>query len=154
MTPLDILEGIKTRLQTKWPELDMAYYEDYAPQGFQRPSFLVECGPVTQTEAGGSTTEFTAEATITAFLPVDPYHHSDRKALCQRMAEVMALFGGGWFPVGERAPHVDSIRGDYGWDYAEVILSISFSERGYWAEDEEVYPLLESVNINIKVKEE
>lgn len=150
MTTLDILEGIKDLLKTKWPEPKTAYYTDYAPQGFTRPSFLVEAGPVEQQEVGGYNTTFTVEAHIVAFLPVNAYHHSHIPDLCQRRDEVMALFGHGYFPVGDRNPHVDTIRGDYGYDYAEVFVFISFTER--W-EDKDKYPLLESVNIKIKQEE-
>lgn len=153
MTTLDILRGIEARLKTKWPEPETAYYQDLAPKGFSRPSFLVECGPVTQTELGGYTTSFELKARIVGFLPVDAYHHSHIPDLCQVRDEVMALFGCGYFPVGSRNPHVDSIDGDYGYDYAEVNLSISFTERWDGA-DESKYPLLQSVCIKIKDKEE
>lgn len=150
MTQRDILEGITALLQTRWPEGETAYYTDYAPQGFRRPSFLVEMGAVTQDEAGGFSTDFTAEGIITAFLPVDAYHHSHLPDLCDREAEVMSLFGRGYFPVGDRCPHVTRVTGSHGWDYAQVKLSIAFCER-WGAEDP--YPLMESVNVKIKNKE-
>jgi len=151
MTPLDILDGVQARLKTKWPEPETTYYTDYAPQNFKRPSFLTEVGPVVQDELGYPLVEFTMEARITAFLPVDAYHHSHIPDLCKRMGEVMALFGGGYFPVGDRRPHVVGVKGDYGYDYAQVILSIQFTEQ--W-EDGETYPLCESVNIRVEQKEE
>lgn len=147
MTVLNILEGVAELLKERWPEPDTAYYTDLAPKGFQRPSFLVEAGPVTQTQLGGSTLGFELEVKITAFLPVDAYHNTQVGELCQRMGEVMALFSRGWFPVGDRAPHVDSVRGDYGYDYGEVTLSVSFNER--W-EMGESFPLCEDIHIKIK----
>lgn len=151
MTSYDILEGAQVLLKTKWPEPETAYYTDYAPQDFKRPSFLVEAGPVEQLEMGGYSTSFAVEIHIVAFLPVDAYHHSHIPDLCRRRDEMMALFGRGHFRVGNRNPHVDTLRGDYGYDYAEVTVSVSFTER--WDEGTE-YPLLESVNIKIKQKEE
>lgn len=151
MTPLDILEGIQARLKERWPEGESAYYTDYVPQGFRRPSFLVEVGPVEPEETGGGMVQVKLEARITAFLPVDPYHHSHMPDLCRRMTEIMALFGRGYFPVGGRSPHVVKVRGNYGYDYAEVTLSIQYSEA--W-EEEEKYPLCQSIHISIKQKEE
>lgn len=151
MTTLDVLKGVKALLKTKWPEPETAYYTDYAPQGFKRPSFLVEEGPVEQVEIGGHTAAFTVEIHIVAFLPVNAYHHSHIPDLCRRRDEVMALFGRGYFPVGDRNPHIDTLKGNCGYDYAEVTASVSYTER--W-EDGEEYPLLESINIKIKQKEE
>lgn len=151
MTPLDILNGVQARLKKQWPEPEMTYYTDYAPQNFKRPSFLVEVGSVVQDEMGYSLVGFTMEARITAFLPVDAYHHSHIPDLCKRMGEIMALFGGGYFPVGSRRPHVVGVKGDYGYDYAQAILFIQFTER--WDEGE-TYPLCESVNIRVEQKEE
>lgn len=151
MTQRDILEAMKERLQSRWPEEECSYYTEYAPMGFRRPSFLVEMGKMTQEEGGGETTLFTAEGIITAFLPVDGYGHSHIPELCDREAEVMALFGGGRFPVGKRCPHVERIEGEHGWDYAQVRLSLSFTER--WRPDKEEYPLMESVWMKIREKE-
>lgn len=148
MTQWDILHGIMDRLRERWPE--ERYYSDYAPQNFERPAFLVEVGKVAQEEAGGYDTRFTMEGKITIFLPVDPYHHSHVPSLCDREAEVMSLFGRGYFPAGRRNPHVDRITADHGYDYAEVILSISFNER--WEPEEEEYPLLQSVSVRIRDK--
>ncbi len=149
MTQRDVLMGIVERLRERWPEEKI--YTDYAPQDFRRPSFLVEVGKLTQEETGGFDTLFTMEGKITIFLPVDAYHHSDTVTLCEREAEVMALFAHGAFPVGGRHPHVDRLQADHGYDYGEVVLSISFNER--W-EKAETYPLLRSVTIKIKDKEE
>ncbi len=145
MTALDILDALRDLLRERWPE--RTYYTDYAPKDFRRPSFLVEAGPVEQTELGGAETGFAMEARITAFLPVDAYHHSDREELCRVMGEVMGLFGRGYFKAGERRPHVDKLRGEYGWDYAAVNLSISVFEP--WGEGEE-YPLCGKVHLRVK----
>lgn len=146
MTPLDILDGIKALLQTKWPEPETTYYEDFSPQGFKRPSFLVEVGPVAPDEVGGGLVDVKMDAHIVGFLPVDAYHHSHIPSLCSLMTDVLALFGHGFFPVGDRRPHV-MVTGNYGYDYAEVNLSISYTEQ--W-EDGETYPLCESINIRIE----
>ncbi len=151
MTPLDILDGVQAVLKTKWPERSARYYTEYAPQNFKRPAFLTEVGSVVQEELGDPLVGFTMEARITAFLPVDAYHHSHIPDLCERMGEVMALFGGGYFPVGARRPHVVGVKGHYGYDYAQVVLSVQFTEE--W-DGEGPYPLCESVNIRVKQKEE
>lgn len=151
MTPLDILDGVQAHLKTRWPEPDMAYYTDYASQNFKRPSFLTEVGNVIQEELGYPLVEFTLEVRITAFLPVDAYHHSHIPDLCGRMGEVMGLFGGGYFSVGDRRPHVVKVKGEYGYDYALVTLSVQFTEE--W-DGEGPYPLCESVNIRVKQKED
>lgn len=145
MTQLDIMDGMIRRLRDRWPE--MICYTDYVPQGFERPAFLVEVGKVVQEEAGGFDTRFTMEGKITIYLETDLYHHSHVPALCQREAEVMALFSHGYFPVGDRNPHVDRIQGEHDYDKAQVALSISFSER--WS-GEEQYPLLQNVSVRIK----
>lgn len=100
-----------------------------------------------QEEAGGYDTRFTVEGKITIYLETDLYHHSHVPALCQREAEVMALFSHGYFPVGDRSPHVDRIQGERSYESAQVTLSVSFSER--WDKEEE-YPLLQSVNVKIQ----
>ena len=145
MTQLDIMNGMIRQLKKKWP--GVICYTDQVPQGFERPSFLVEVGKIVQEEAGGFDTRFTMEGKITIYLEVDLYHHSHVPSLCKREAEVMALFSHGYFPVGDRSPHVDRIQGDHGYDSAQVTLTISFSER--W-DGEEEYPLLQSVDIRIE----
>ncbi len=151
MTPLDLLDGVQAHLKTKWPEPETTYYTDYAPQNFKRPSILTELENVVQDEMGYPLVGFTMEAKITAFLPVDAYHRSHIPDLSKRMGEIMSMFGRGYFPVGSRRPHVVGVKGNYGYDYAQVILSIQFTEQ--WAEGE-TYPLCESVNIRVEQKEE
>ncbi|MEA4955747.1 MAG: hypothetical protein VB096_09605 [Pseudoflavonifractor sp.] len=145
MTLRDIELGVETALNGQWP--DMPVYRNQRPEDFVRPSFLVKGGPVSQEEMGGAVEQFTAQVTVTAFLPVDAYNNSNADDLFRRMSEVMALFAGGYVQIGDRCPHVTVLTGDYGLDYAAVAATLRWHEA--WETGEE-YPLMRELKINTK----
>lgn len=123
----DILSGIEAAVNRQWP--DAPVYRDYKPKDFQRPSFLLEGGPITAKEMGGSQRKVTAQARLTCFTEVDAYGHSDTAELLETAESLMELFQGGYITIGERNPHVTEVTGDYGFDYAEVTAKLEFYEQ-------------------------
>lgn len=143
MTLTNILEGVEAALAEQWPGAPV--YRNRTPKNFARPSFLLEGGPVTQEELGGSMEQFSARVRVTAFLPVDAYKNSDADALAARMSEMMALFAGGCVRIGDRCPHVTGLMGDYGFDYAEVSAALVWTDG--WEAGEE-YPLMRDIHLS------
>lgn len=143
MTLTNILEGVEAALTAQWPAAPV--YQNRTPKNFTRPAFLLEGGPVSQEELGGSMEQFSARLRVTAFLPVDAYKNSDAAALAVRMSEMMALFAGGYVQIGERCPHVTALTGDYGFDYAEVSVALTWREAWEIGED---YPLMRDIHLS------
>ena len=132
MTLTNILEGVEAALAEQWPGAPV--YRNRTPKNFARPSFLLEGGPVTQEELGGSMEQFSAA-----------YKNSDAAALAARMSEMMALFAGGYVRIGDRCPHVTGLMGDYGFDYAEVSAALVWTDG--WEAGEE-YPLMRDIHLS------
>lgn len=145
MTLLDIVDGVKTLLEKHFP--GETVHLNYAPKGFERPAFLVEGGPVTVDQMGGGYVGFDVGVKITWFTAVDPYHNSQVEALMRRLAQVLALFYPGYVPIGDRRPHVDALKGDYGMDFAWLDATLHFNEP---FEVGETAPLMEEVELNLK----
>lgn len=122
-----ILLGVEAAVNRQWP--DAPVYKNFKPKGFQRPSFLLEGGPITAVELGGSQRRYDAQVRLTCFTPINAYSHSNTDELLETVESLMELFEGGYIQIGERAPHVLEVTGDYGLDYAEVTAKLRFHEQ-------------------------
>lgn len=123
----DILAGVEQAVNRQWP--DAPVYQNYKPKDFTRPSFLLEGGPISSVEMGGSQRRVTAQVHLTCFTDVDPYGHSDTAELLETMESLVELFYGGYIVIGDRSPHVTEVTGDYGLDYAEATAKLEFYEQ-------------------------
>ena len=144
---LDISDALKAMLKTLEPESEV--YQHFKPDNFVRPSFLVDLGKVQVVEMNKPYLGFSLKVTLVGFETVDPYHHSQIDTLIQRMASVLALFYDGYFPVGDRNPHVEALAGDLGLDYFEVDLTVEWSEELL---DENTLPLMRDLYLKVEDK--
>lgn len=145
----DILNGVEAAVTRQWP--DAPVYRDYKPKDFQRPSFLLEGGPITAKEMGGSQRQITAQVRLTCFTEVDAYGHSETAELLETVESLIELFQGGYISIGERNPHVIETTGDYGFDYAEMTAKLEFYEQSDFkrvADDPQA--LMEHFHTNLK----
>lgn len=122
----EVLSRVEAALKRAWP--DIPVYQDLKPKGFERPSFLLEGGPITITEKGGGQAKHVVQVRVTAFTPVDAYGNSETEELRETADSLLELFEGGYILLGDRAPHVAELTGDYGFDYAEVTAKLSYHE--------------------------
>lgn len=121
-----VIEAVKGLLEERFP--GEPRYTEILPKGFQRPSSLVESGPVELTDASAECLEVTAGIKVTLFAKVDSYHNSNSAELSRRMMSVLELFAVGYLEVGDRRLHVIGNVGKCGLDYAEVTLSLRYQD--------------------------
>lgn len=122
----EILDGVASSVSRLWP--DVPVYRGVKPKDIQRPSFLLEGGPVTLTQLGGRQERNTAQTRLTCFPPVDGTGGSEAEELLETMEGLLELFRGGYIQIGGRAPHVVEATGKHGPDYAEVTAKLEFYE--------------------------
>lgn len=127
MTLKDIFDGVTQAVDSQWP--DAPIYRGYKPEGFARPSFLLEGGPVSSVEIGGRQRRVTAQVKLTCYTAVDAYGHSGTDELLETADSLMELFYGGYITIGNRDPHITEVTGDYGLDYAAVTVKLEFFEQ-------------------------
>lgn len=148
-----ILTAAEVALQEKFPGEPV--YWDQLPKEFQRPSFTIEFVKEETVDAAIGLVRRTVEVLVTCYVAVDAYYDSSRKALNQRMDVVMAIFGQGSFPVGDRCLAVQAAKGEGAPDFSEVTLKFSFldSRPGYMdadtaPESESGVPVMEEYTLN------
>ena len=117
------------------------------PVEFDRPSFLVELGPVEMLDASYACLELKATVVVTAFVEADDYHNSHVPDLMQRMAVVQELFAVEGLRVEDRVLHVIANKGNCQFDYAEASVTFQYQDDRPGGED---WPLMGEVNVNMK----
>ena len=85
-----ITQAVQELVAERYPETPI--YMNRVPVEFDRPSFLVELGPVEMLDASYACLELKATVVVTAFVEADDYHNSHVPDLMQRMAVVQELF--------------------------------------------------------------
>ncbi len=143
----DLLDALKARLEALEPGATV--YRDNRPDNFLRPSWLVQLGKVEVTELNGTLIGLKQEVILTGFEAVDVYHHAQFETLLQRRAAGMAIFYDGYFPVGDRKPHVTGISSTQGLDYFEILVTLEWSEDLY---SDSTLPLIGEVITRIEEK--
>lgn len=142
----DIQNAVESLLGERFP--GETVYRDLAPTDFERPSFLVECGPVKMAEAGRMTLDVTAAVKVKAFVPVDEYNNSQVAEIAQRMMAVLELFAAGYLALGDRALRVAGNEGNYDSDLATVTVTLSY--RDDRPGEDEVFAAMGEVHTTIK----
>lgn len=122
-------------------------YMERVPLHFERPSCLVELGPVEMESASCSCVEIKLTAVVTLFVDADEYHNSHVPELMKRMADVQELFAADGLRVGGRTLRVIADKGNCQFDYAEVSVTFQYQDDRPGGED---YPLMASVQTTIK----
>lgn len=127
----EVLQAVKAAIGRIYP--GERVYVDELPEGFQRPSFALECQKDEWTDAGIGLVRREMTLRITCFVPVNAYSDSSRETLNARQDAVMGLFGAGALHVGDRALKVRLSQGMGTPDFAEVkaVLSWYDTRPGY-----------------------
>lgn len=127
LTLQEIMAGVDASHKAQWP--DQPTYQNRQPKKFDRPSTLLEGGPITRKEIGGGQVQVTATVRLVAFLPVDDHGNSKAEELEETVDTLLEFFEGGYIQVGGRCPHVLEATGDFGFDYAEVTAKLEFFDQ-------------------------
>lgn len=143
LTPNELLDAVKSVLKERFP--GETIYTNVAPKDFDRPSFLVFCGPVKIMDASAATIEVAVSISVTAFLKTDARNNSVVESLLERMMAVLELFAIDGLEVGERVLHLTGPTGVCSFDDAEITIPVQyFDDR---PEREEPWETMEDVAV-------
>ena len=140
-----ITQAVQELVAERYPETPI--YMNRVPVEFDRPSFLVELGPVEMLDADCACLELKVTVVVTAFVEADDYHNSHVPDLMQRMAVVQELFAVEGLRVEDWVLHVIANKGNCQFDYAEASVTFQYQDDRPVGED---WPLMGEVNVNMK----
>ena len=126
-----IVDAVSELMQERFPTLTA--YRNMVRQNFQRPSFLVAAQKQTMADSTSRTVDRTSQIKITLFVPVDDYHDSQMDELADLLADAMELFSCRVIGVGDRYLDVGDVSGTVEYDYAELVVPLS------WQDDRELH---------------
>lgn len=152
ITPNDMMDRLKELVEGAFPGEPV--YLDLTPSGFERPCTLIVLedfeGEVNFSTGG---IEMRPVFTMTAFVPVDEFHHSHLAELHRRQTKLAGLLLPGYIRVGDRAPKVAKpikLGGGYDYDAVTVTFSYTLSRKDFM--EQEQAPLMEHVQIREEVR--
>lgn len=126
ITPQDIADRLEELVREKFP--DEPVYRELVPSDFTRPSTLiVQEGCVGNVGYGCSIVELRLTFTLTTYVPVDEYHHSHLAALHLRQMQLVGILMPGFIKVADRAPKVEEMQLDGGYDFDTVQVTFSLT---------------------------
>jgi len=140
-----IREAAEALLNERFPGEKV--YHNMVPQEFSRPSFLIEIGSTSITDASLGLVELEVTLAITCFTNVDAYHNSHVEELEARMMSVQELFCAGYLKTQDRALHVISNKGQCFFDYATVEIILRYRDDQPSTDE---WPLMGAVHTTIK----
>lgn len=143
---IKIQDAINRLLVKIYP--DFAVYIDDVPQGFERPSFLIEYISSSTDIVNKNIVFEKVYYTVTYFGPVDDYYNQDTLDLQKVLINILKPFRQGYIQVEDRAIAVKASNG--GKNKNEIYMDIQVE---YFEDRLEVgpsYPLMEDININLK----
>ncbi len=123
-------------------------YRNRCPEGFERPSYLIEAISNGSDSANCRTVEQTAYLTITCFAAVDEFGDSDDSTLIDLQDGVMNLFRPGYLRVGDRALKVKASTGGADFDRSYVDLQLEFFDDR--SDEANTAPLMETIEFTLK----
>ena len=148
----DILDAVEAAMAERFPGLTA--YRNLTRKGFARPSFLVQAGKQTMTDATARTVDRSCEVKVTLFETVDDYHDSQIDTLADRLTAAMELFSGGALAVGSRYLDLGDVGGEVGYDFAQLTLSLLWHDDRALPADLSVPAREIDIAINVNEKEE
>ncbi len=146
----DIITAVKELFAKKYPQETL--YTNWTPADFERPSFLIENLNSSVSSFSAGTVKMQALCRITAFVEVDEYHNSQLEELNTRQYATLGLFAPGYLRVKDRALKVVKLEGGIAErDYAEVTVTLEWTEDLQEFAHIEELPKAEHININMEV---
>ena len=146
-----ILQAIQGLLHRQFPQIPIL--EDLAAADFPRPSFYLDPEPLALEDAGRQLLRVQWAIGLVYFPPVDG--ESQDAAMARLLAgsqAMLALFGRGYLPVGDRALHLTASAGKPDRDAATVILQLDYLDRR--PETEQAAPWMEQIHLAAEPKTE
>lgn len=151
LTPNDILDRLEELVRENFP--GETVYRDLTPEDFERPSNLIVLDSCKgQINFGTKVVELWPVVTLTTFVLVDEYYHSHLAALHLRQMTLTGLFLPGYIKVGDRAPHVDEVSLDGGFDYDTVTATLRYTLSRSDFESMPQLPKMEQLHLNEEVR--
>ena len=149
--PNDILDRLKGMVEEKFP--GETVYTNLTPSEFARPSTLiVQDGCDVDISVGTKLIEMRPTFTLTTFVEVDEYHHSHLGALDLRQMKLVSLLIPGYIKVGDRAPKVQTVKLDGGYDYDTVTVTFSYTLDRREFEEIKLDPTMGELHLNEEVR--
>lgn len=151
LTPNDILDRLEELVKEKFPGEPV--YRDLTPEGFERPSNLIVLDSCKgRINFGTKAVELWPVVTLTTFVPVDEYSCSHLADLHLRQMTLTGLFLPGCIKVGDRAPHVDEVSLDGGFDYDSVTATFRYALSRSELDAMPQLPRMEQLHLNEEVR--
>lgn len=144
----EILQAIKANLEVAFPGEDV--HLNRVRENFKRPANMVEGGKFIIHKENKYFQERRMDVLITTFVDVDARYDSQYDALLDRAETIAELFGGSVLPVGERKLTIGDVSFEYGRDYAEVRVFLSWGETVEYIETAAV---AQQIQTNQEIKE-
>ena len=130
LTSNELLDSVKEALKQLNPDFER--YTNLVPEGFERPSYLVEAGAGDTADFTCGTLEVTQEVKVTVFVPVNEYDHSHVEALHTRTDELQRLFLSACLAAGQNGDECElypqATHKEVGYDYGEVTVSFRWED--------------------------
>ena len=151
-TTREITEAIKDLVEGARPGEPV--YIDQLPQGFKRPSTLIEQSGHEWTDANRLAVRVKAQFALTCFSETDAHHISDATALAEMLDATAALFARGYLRVGDRCLKAAATLGgvDFEGSYVDLQLDYFDDRPGEGGDEEPTGGALEH-NITTKTEE-
>ena len=140
-----ITQAVQELVAERYPETPI--YMNRVPVEFDRPSFLVELGPVEMLDASCACLELKVTVVITAFVEADDYYNSHVPDLMTRMGAVQELFAVDGLQVEDRFLHVTANKGNCQFDYAETSITFQYQDDRPGGDE---WPLMGEIQTKIK----
>lgn len=128
ITPEKIITAMKTLLRAAHQSHEDEPYTDKVPQKFKRPSLFIEMVSAERTPITRWTMRNVEKYSVWCFAPIDDYGYSESSELRALQESVRAVFDKGYFAVDDRAVKVTGSSGVPQADYAQVILTVDYTE--------------------------
>lgn len=140
-----VLGALGAALGAACPECKI--YTDEVPQNFSRPSLYAALMTSAREPITRGTMRSTERYSVYCFTPTDDYGYSAVADLLALQGRVMAALDAGFLCVDARAALITAAAAQPQADYAEVTVSVTYTDarRG----EEEEYDLMQIVNTKI-----
>lgn len=158
MTYLDVMEAICSRIAELWPKRML--YRDFCPVDFQRPSSFLYVQETGYTDVTAGLVRWKFQAELTLYAETDVYSVESTEALRADQANLLSLFGGPAFEVGDRHIMLAVTAEAPGPGEAYVMFSASWVDERPGCQDPEAAtpetggaPLMEHYELSVNRKE-
>lgn len=145
ITPDKILAALGAVLGAACPACKI--YTDEVPQNFARPSLYVALTTSAREPITRGTMRSTERYAVYCFTPTDDYGYSAVADLLALQDRVLAALDAGFLCVDARAASITAAAAQPQADYAEVTVSVTYTEARQG--DEKDYDLMQVVNTKI-----